>query len=352
MNMKRIKIDKLKEIANKINLEIIGFEDGKGGTYVIVECPYNHTYLQRMDSFKVSKGCKYCNRQAKYSFEEVKNYVENLGYTLVSKEYKGMNYELDIICENGHLFNPTFHNLFHNNSGCPTCKGGVSFNYEYVKKYVESKSCELLSEYYINCKEPLKIKCSQGHTYNQSFENFKLSTNCEYCDNKTRKFSYNYVKGYIECYGYFLISEEYINKDALLDIKCDKGHEYKASFHNFKAGCRCPICNESKGEKSVKKILNKYSIEYILQYKFKDCKFKQMLPFDFYLPNYNILIEYDGIQHFEIIEFFGGLDGFIDTKIRDTIKNEYCKKNNIPLIRIPYWEKENIEQILIDKLKL
>ena len=64
------------------------------------------------------------------------------------------------------------------------------------------------------------------------------------------------------------------------------------------------------------------------------------------MPKYNICIEYDGRQHFEIVKKFGGLEGFIDTKIRDTIKNTYCKKNNIKLIRIPYWDFDNIEKIL------
>ena len=74
--------------------------------------------------------------------------------------------------------------------------------------------------------------------------------------------------------------------------------------------------------------------------------------FWFYLPDYNLLIEYDGRQHFEISEYFGGYEGFINTKIRDTIKNIYCRNNNIDLLRIPYWEFDNIENILIDKLNL
>lgn len=74
--------------------------------------------------------------------------------------------------------------------------------------------------------------------------------------------------------------------------------------------------------------------------------------FDFYLPKYNCCIEYDGRQHFEIIERFGGLDGFINTKFRDTYKNWYCEKNNIKMIRISYKDYENIEEILNKEFKL
>ena len=88
------------------------------------------------------------------------------------------------------------------------------------------------------------------------------------------------------------------------------------------------------------------------QYKFKDCKVYKELPFDCYLSRYNCCIEFDGRQHYEIVSAFGGVNAFIDTKIRDIIKTEYCKKNNIKLIRIPYWEIDNIDRILKNELKI
>ena len=88
-----------------------------------------------------------------------------------------------------------------------------------------------------------------------------------------------------------------------------------------------------------------------MQYKFDDCRSKDKLPFDFYVLSKNIAIEYDGRQHYEIIEWFGGFDSFIEGKIRDTIKTIYCKENNIKLIRIPYWDFDNIEEILDRELE-
>jgi very-short-patch-repair endonuclease len=93
-------------------------------------------------------------------------------------------------------------------------------------------------------------------------------------------------------------------------------------------------------------VLEKLNIQFIQQYKFDDCKINYRLLFDFYLPQYNCCIEYDGRQHYEIVERFGGLEGFISTKIRDTYKNWYCEKNNIKIIRISYKDFENIEKIL------
>jgi len=107
---------------------------------------------------------------------------------------------------------------------------------------------------------------------------------------------------------------------------------------NKKTGC--PICNESKGEKEIRIILNNLNIKYIKQKTFNNCKNKRKLPFDFYLTDYNLCIEFDGIQHFKSIEYFGGEKVLKETQKRDLIKNNYCKENNIKLLRIKY--NENI----------
>ena len=99
------------------------------------------------------------------------------------------------------------------------------------------------------------------------------------------------------------------------------------------------------------KYLDSRNIKYESQYKFNDCKSKTKLPFDFYIPSKNIVIEYDGRQHFEPIDYFGGFNSFVEGKIRDTIKTIYCKENNIKLIRIAYWDFDNIEEILEKELE-
>lgn len=88
---------------------------------------------------------------------------------------------------------------------------------------------------------------------------------------------------------------------------------------------------------------------YIPQHKFDDCVHKRRLPFDFYLPEKRICIEYDGMQHEKPIEYFGGKKGFENTKIRDKIKNDYCKANNIKLIRVSYKIKD-VETYLLEQI--
>lgn len=82
------------------------------------------------------------------------------------------------------------------------------------------------------------------------------------------------------------------------------------------------------------------------QYTYKDCKYIRLLKFDFGLPCLNLCFEYHGKQHYESIEHFGGEEKFKLRQMRDQIKIDYCKKNGIKLIIIPYWDKEKIPEIL------
>ena len=104
----------------------------------------------------------------------------------------------------------------------------------------------------------------------------------------------------------------------------------------------------SKGENFISCFLTDNNIRYLREHWYHDCRNILPLPFDFYLPDYNILIEYDGRQHFESVGLFGGEDGFEKRKLNDSIKNNYCEKNGIYLIRVAYFE--NIEDKLNEYL--
>ncbi|MDM0587719.1 hypothetical protein QTH25_13160 [Clostridium perfringens] len=146
--------------------------------------------------------------------------------------------------------------------------------------------------------------------------------------------------------GYKILSSYISGKEKILvDFNC--GHDpHWTSPSRLKQNQGCPVCNASKGEKEIREYLKKNNIEFKREYRFEDCKYKQLLPFDFYISNYNLCIEFDGRQHFESFEFYGGEQEFKLTQIRDEIKNNYCKDNGVKLIRIPYWELDNIERIL------
>lgn len=130
--------------------------------------------------------------------------------------------------------------------------------------------------------------------------------------------------------------------------KC--GTVFCTTWYHFKVeGTRCPHCRESKGERVISAFLTNRAIPFIEQKKFRDCKNKAELPFDFYLPEKNICIEYDGEQHFDKNNFYNQKRGFEYREKNDQIKNGFCDKVGIQLIRIKYNQK--VDETLTRLLK-
>lgn len=140
---------------------------------------------------------------------------------------------------------------------------------------------------------------------------------------------------------------EYKGNNTLAKIRCKKcGSVFErvptVLWRNRSKGC--PECNKmiSAGESQIKKILESRHIQYIPQYRFEGCKYKTYLPFDFYLPQHNICIEFQGEQHYKKRSIYYSED----MVIRDKIKQEFCENNGIKLIIIPYWDLEKIADYL------
>ena len=130
------------------------------------------------------------------------------------------------------------------------------------------------------------------------------------------------------------------NDKYLVKCQCDCGNIIHAQISNLKSGtvhsCGCDKII-SKGEEKIKQLLQDNNIMFETEKTFPDLinpKTNYKLRFDFYLPEYNILIEYDGKQHFEQTAYWGGVKGLEEQKYRDNLKDEWSKKHNIPLIRI------------------
>ncbi len=128
---------------------------------------------------------------------------------------------------------------------------------------------------------------------------------------------------------------------------CDKKHKWITSVghRTRKNGTNCPVCASSKGEKAVKEVLEKLNIKYVPQ-KTIYPKTDLRLYLDFYLPDHNLAIEFDGGQHFFPVAYFGGQKTFERLQLNDAHKNLYCIENGISLLRIHHSEAEEIEKIV------
>lgn len=151
-------------------------------------------------------------------------------------------------------------------------------------------------------------------------------------------------------YKYLYTKTNYISNQTKVIITCREHGDFEQRPLSHTQGSGCPNCNESKGEKIIAKFLDKNNINYCRQKKFTDCRNVFELPFDFYIPSKRTLIEFDGEQHFQPVEHFGGLKAYEQLKINDKIKNDYCEENYINLIRIRYDQIDKIEEILKSNL--
>ncbi len=300
-------------------------------------------------------NCNYKNAQdsTRFNIKDVKDFVKNnSSCILISDKYINSESELEFECgckDHTRFFTTFYQFKDRNKRQCNKCSGIINWNIDLVRNYVkENSNCELLSKEYINNNEKLKFKCECGNEFEIPWNYYlnmekKRCNKCNYNESNGEKaLLYDDVYTEIAQSGCELLSKEYKNTTELLSIKCGvcKENIFETSLVAFRGRKvkACPKCNKSisAGERKFKKLLEKNNITYIHQHKYDDCKYKNKLKFDFYLNDYNIIIEVDGLGHFKPIPYFGGEEKFKENKIRDGIKNKYCKDNNIPIIRIPY----------------
>lgn len=134
---------------------------------------------------------------------------------------------------------------------------------------------------------------------------------------------------------------------ALWRCECDCGNTnfITTSHHLISGNTQSCGCLKSLGESNIAKILAQNNIKFEQQKKFSDAIYeetKAAMRFDFYLPEYNRLIEFDGIQHFKSLGGWNDEENLTLVIKRDQMKNEYALSHNIPLVRIPYWERDKI----------
>jgi len=284
--------------GDKYDYSITEYSDNH--TKVNIICP-NHGIFKIRPNDHLSKkvGCNKCHNagivKCKNVGDRIINEFENthkFKYDYSQVEYKGWDKKIKIICKDHGIFEQTpRHHL--NGCGCQKC----------------SKTHKLTTDEFIE-----ESKLIHGDKYDYSLVEYKNSI----------------IKVKIICPNHGIF-------------------EQRPRYH-LKNKSGCPICNESKGEKIIRKYLCENKIPFYPQKRFKDCRDIKPLPFDFYLIDLNVCIEYDGEQHYNSRCNFGGKNRFLDIKRKDEIKNNFCKKNNIYLIRISY--NEDIINKLQNEIKI
>lgn len=301
------------------------------------------------------------NIPRKITYELVKSEFDERGYILLSNRYIDNSHKLQYICPkhvNKGVLETTFGN-FTKGNGCPHCSGRVrKTQEEYEAELAIKKPMIRAVGRYVSLKTKIEHMCTVcGYHWNVLPDNMlHMPNGCPKCGKRAKLNKQEVVDRLANIDPFIEFIGEYIDSQTSSTFRCKRcGKVWLAKPNNILNGKGCPHCKMSKGELRISKYLDNIGIGYSCQKRFADCRHEAMLPFDFYIEFLNICIEYDGLQHFEPCTFGGVSQEFAQRayelcKIKDSIKTQYCQDNGIKLIRIPYWEFDNIEEILSSSL--
>ena len=354
--------------GDKYDYSLVKYINNK--TKVKIICPIHGEFFQTKHTHLITTGCPKCatitgSNKQKYTNEEfieraIKIHGDKYDYSQV--DYIDAKTKIKIICRKHNSIFEQNPNSHLSGSGCNLC-GIISMvneqkytNEEFIERAIEihGDKYDYSQIDYKGANTKIRIKCHIHGIYNQTpSKHINSKHGCPKCSGyhkTTETIIEEFKKVHGNLYDYSLVN--FINMISKIKIICKSHGVFEIDpHHHISSRAGCPKCKSSKGEKIVRDILTKYNILFEEQKRFPDCKYKKQLPFDFYLPNHNITIEYDGIQHHKPYSFRTDSEenkqkNFELVKLKDNIKTDYCIKNNIQLIRISYQDKYNILYIL------
>jgi very-short-patch-repair endonuclease len=319
----------------------------------VIDIIYNgENYKQRVSKHLLGR-CPEKNTPTKTTEEFIKESKKIWGdnkYDYSLTDYKGALKHIKIIYD-GIIFEQIA--SCHLRSAPELNMNREYFIYKSHKKWGVDKYDYSLVDYK-NCKTKVKIiynktgeifeQTPELHLY-RSPENIKLAV---------RKTTEQFIteSNIVHYNKYSYDKTIYVKNQEKVIITCPKHGDFLQRPLSHLNGNGCPSCGESQGERKISHFLKERDINFERQKKFPDCRNVFELPFDFYIPSLRMCIEFDGLQHFQPIDHFGGLEAYEKLKINDKIKEDYCEENFINLIRIRYDQVDRVHQILSNSIKL
>jgi hypothetical protein len=286
-----------------------------------------------------------------YDFNEFlnKKFGDRLTILTKSDKFKYRDY-IDVNCKIHGDYKIRYDHL--KDYGCPKCLE-VSTRNKNRNRFIERGNLKHNNRYdyskvdYNTNKDPVEIICPKHGPFKQRPDNHLSGAGCTYCNYKISKDDFIDRSKKIHKNFYSYDNSDFTRSLDKVTITCPKHGDFIQRSSSHLSGSGCPICQESIGEKLIRNYLIDKKIEFIREKKFFD--FSKYIEFDFFLPKNNLCIEYDGIQHFKPVNFFGGDIRFNKIKETDKLKDDYCKENKINMLRISY--KEDIKTKLDEYFK-
>lgn len=334
-------------------------------TKIDIRCPIHGIFTQTPSSHLASRhGCPRCGivkwneniRTTKETFLETAKRVHGNRYNYDKVIYTTMTEKVEIGClKHGSFWQqPVAHSIYGTN--CPKCviENGRTTNEMFINRCIKIHNNKYTygNTNYTKLTDIIEIECPEHGSFNQLARTHISGSGCIECaKDRTTKTTDAFIKESIEIFGFKYLYDKvnYINNKTPVIITCKRHGDFKKSPQSHLSGSGCPRCIESSGERILSKLLDNFNITYIREYKIKGYRYR----FDFYLPDTNIYIEFNGIQHYHPIKRFGGDKALIETKRNDKIKKRLVKDNDGILITISYrhFSKLHTGEYLTQKLK-
>lgn len=323
-----------------------------------------NTYQVIPDSFLRGRRCPYCSKKKqgisrrKTNAEFIKQVKELVGDDYTFLEPYTTSQAKILVRHNkcGHTMKMKPNN-FLNGARCKYCAHNVKLNTKTFAKRVKDaygNEYEVLGDYVDADTKVLVKHTICGHTYKVRPMNILRGQRCPYCFKTPKKTTAEFQQNLDSLYGkgVYTVLGQYKNAKTKISIKhnlCGNIWRTKPNWMlTGKSGC--PYCNTSKGERIITGLFKSSNIDYEYPKKFAGLKGSHdYLHYDFYLPDQNTLIEYQGKQHYAPVDYFGGLKQFKIQQEHDKLKREYARKHGYKLIEIPYTidTRDGIKKFLI-----
>lgn len=350
-NLKIEKVRKALEDRSYVLIELIKNGDSR---QIIFSDKDGYKYKTSWENFKNSQNFKQVTYSNPFSIENIKLYLKlnNIPIELVSTEFQNVSDKIEFKMECGHNYKISWHGMSKLKTYvCPDCYNIIAginrrIPYEKVDNLFKENNLKIIGKYEL-VNIPVDCVDEKGYKGKVEYDNLKQGKSFSRFSS-SNPYTIDNIKNWIKenDLSISIISKEYNNDKEDMEWKCKCGkHFYKCwDYVRSKKGLCCDECfNKSKNEETFMKYLKNNNIDFLREYKFEDCVYKKPLPFDFYIPSLNLCVEIDGEQHYRPTRFNGISDekSIKNLKLqnkKDKIKDDYCYKNNINLLRIPYWE--------------
>lgn len=307
-------------------------------------------------------GCRKCSFEipretSKSKVLEKANKKHNGKYDYSRVVFVNVSDKVEIICHKHGSFWQDLYGHSVKGNGCPKCAIELDriSQEEFIARSqaIHGNIYDYSKAQYITGDSMITIACPKHGDFIQKAKSHLAGCRCrKCCDEDSRSTTEEFIRKarliHKNTYDYSKVI--YHGNKVPVEIICSKhGSFWQKPNTHTSAKSGCALCFESKGEKAVEEFLIKYGISFIREYPIKPYRYR----YDFFLPDFNIYIEFHGAQHYRPVDFFGGMPGYLTSMARDAMKKILVEENNGCLIEIPfnYLTDNSVEKELIIKLK-